>query len=100
MDWIKDGPKTWICRVPPDGRFTLTATQMGDLRWAWKIIESTADNPMATGIVNSPGAAKHAMENFLKKKGFVLSPHHYPHNASLILFIQIANQAFKRPMTY
>jgi hypothetical protein len=66
MDWKKVGNALWTCQV--DTRFSLRAELMADGRWTWKIFATGAGAPMATGIVNSPGAAKHAMENFLKKK--------------------------------
>jgi hypothetical protein len=69
MDWKKIGGNQWSCEV--DSRFSLRADLMGDGRWAWKVLAVGAGAPMATGIVTSPGAAKQAMENFLKKKGFV-----------------------------
>jgi hypothetical protein len=71
MKWTKLADDRWICVVPPDGRFTLKATRKGDLRWTWQIFTSGADNAMASGIVTTIGDAKHAMEQFLKKKGFV-----------------------------
>ena len=54
-----------------ESRFALVADLMGDGRWNWKITASGAIAPMASGIVNSTGAAKHAIENFLKKKGYL-----------------------------
>lgn len=66
LHWKKAGSKQWACEV--DTRFSLRADLMGDGRWTWKIFAAGNSAAMASGIVNSPGAAKHAMENFLKKK--------------------------------
>lgn len=67
MEWKRAGNEQWT--ATHDERFLLTAEVMGDGRWSWKVVAVGARAPMATGIVSSPGAAKHAMENFLKKKG-------------------------------
>ncbi len=67
--WVREAPDRWVCRV--DDRFTLSAAKKGDGRWAWQVVKGDARNPMASGIVSTPGDAKHAMEHFLKKAGFV-----------------------------
>ena len=68
MNWKKVGDKQWTCEAGT--RFSLRADLMRDGRWAWSILAAGADAPMATGITSSAGAAKQAMENFLKKKGY------------------------------
>jgi hypothetical protein len=67
MDWTKTDRDQWRCEVPPDGRFILKASIMGDRRWTWEVYSGTAVNPMATGIVSSLGAAKNACEGFIKR---------------------------------
>jgi hypothetical protein len=69
MDWKKHGRTEFVAQV--DTRFSLVAAIMPDGRWTWKIKATGALAPMATGIVSTPGAAKHAMENFLKKKLYI-----------------------------
>ncbi len=69
MQWTKTGRDQWICQVPPDARFTLKASIKGDGRWSWEVYAGAAEDPMATGIVGSLGAAKNAMEGFLKRAG-------------------------------
>ncbi len=69
MEWKKAGTDQWVCSVPPDARFRLEAARIGDGRWGWKVFAGDAANPAATGIVNSLGSAKHAMEHYLRKAG-------------------------------
>ncbi len=71
MEWTKVPPETFVCKVPPDARFTLKASRMPDLRWSWAIYAGQTEGAMASGIVSSLGAAKHMMESFLKKKGYL-----------------------------
>ncbi len=71
MEWTKVPPETFVCKVPPDARFTCKASRMADLRWTWMIYQGAAVDPMASGMVSSLGAAKHMMESFLKKKGYL-----------------------------
>ena len=68
MNWKRVGDSQWTCEV--DARFSLRADRMRDGRWSWSVLASGADAPMATGITSSHGAARQAMENFLKKKGY------------------------------
>jgi len=70
MEWSKTGRDQWRCQVPPDARFTLKAQIKGDGRWTWEVFAGTAENPMASGIVNSLGAAKNAGEGFLIRAGY------------------------------
>lgn len=69
LKWTKTGPDQWRCVVPPAARFTLKALIKGDGRWTWEVYAGTAENPMATGIVSTLGAAKHATGMFLTKAG-------------------------------
>jgi hypothetical protein len=69
MHWTKSGPDQWICRIPPDARFTLKAFIKGDGRWTWEVYSGATLDPMASGIVGSLNAAKNAMEGFLKRSG-------------------------------
>ena len=71
MQWTKVGRDQWICHVPPDARFTLKALGLADGRWSWRVTAAGSENPMATGIVNTAGDAKHAMEHFMKRAGYV-----------------------------
>jgi hypothetical protein len=71
MEWTKESPDQIVCKVAPNARFTLKATRMADLRWSWMVYAGAAVDPMASGIVSSLGAAKHVMESFLKKKGYL-----------------------------
>jgi hypothetical protein len=67
MEWTKTAPDTWRREVPPDAQFTLKAAMMRDRRWTWEVYAGAAERPMATGIVNSLGAAKNACEGFIKR---------------------------------
>ena len=69
MDWKQVGKSAWASQL--DTRYALRADVMPDGRWTWKITATGAVAPMASGIVNSPGAAKHAIESFLKKKSLI-----------------------------
>ena len=71
MKWTKGAVDQWICRVPPNARFTLKTLAKPDGRWSWEVFSGAADSPMATGIVSSFGAAKNAAEQFLKRAGYV-----------------------------
>ena len=71
MDWTKVGQDQWVYLLPPDARLRLEAQRMGDGRWSWKITAAGTHRAAASGIVSTPGAAKHAMEQFLKKAGIV-----------------------------
>ena len=69
MEWKKDGKDQWSAKL--DTRFTMKTAIMGDGRWLWQIFSGENESPTASGMVNSLGSAKHAMENFLKKKGYL-----------------------------
>jgi hypothetical protein len=69
--WTKGAANHWLCRVPPEARFTLKVFPKGDGRWSWEVFSGTTPDPMATGIVNSLGAAKAATERFLKSAGYL-----------------------------
>ncbi len=69
MDWKQTGKTTLTSQL--DTRYALRADAMPDGRWTWKITATGADAAMASGIVNSPGAAKHAILSFLKKKSLI-----------------------------
>ena len=69
MDWKQVGKITLTSQL--DTRYALRADVMPDGRWTWKITSAGAVAAMASGIVNSPGAAKHAIECFLKKKSLI-----------------------------
>jgi hypothetical protein len=69
MHWTKAANDQWICRVPPNARFTLKALAKADGRWSWEVFSGDTEAPMATGIVGSVGAAKNATELFLKRLG-------------------------------
>jgi hypothetical protein len=71
MKWTKGAADQWICRVPPDARFTMKAFAKPDGRWSWEVFAGAAESPMATGIVGSLGAAKNAAEQFLKRAAYI-----------------------------
>lgn len=56
IDWKKarDG-KTVTATVGP---LLLKLAQTGDGRWAWQVFNGGAQNPMASGVAGSLGAAK------------------------------------------
>ena len=68
MKWTKAGSDGWICRVMPEGRFTLKAFPTADGRWNWQVFSGDADGPMATGIVGNLGSAKSTSEQFLRRR--------------------------------
>jgi hypothetical protein len=70
MEWSKTARDQWQCEVPPDARFIVKARIKGDGRWTWEVFAGAAENPTASGIVNSLGAAKNASEGFLKRAGY------------------------------
>jgi hypothetical protein len=71
MQWTKAGLDQWICRVPPDARFTLKAFVKGDGRWSWEVFAGVTKSPMATGIAANMGAAKKTAEQFVTRAGFL-----------------------------
>ena len=71
MQWTKAGRDQWVCRVPPDARYTLKAFIKGDGRWSWEVFAGAAHSPMATGIAGNVGAAKKTAELFVTRAGYV-----------------------------
>ncbi len=53
------------------GPLSLNLTQTGDGRWSWQVVNGTAQNPMATGVAGSLGAAKTVTAQFASRSGFV-----------------------------
>ena len=68
--WTKTGDNRWLCRAL-EGRFVLKVAPKGDGRWTWEAFAKDADDPMASGIVGSVGAAKNAAEQFLTRAGYL-----------------------------
>jgi hypothetical protein len=67
MRWTKQG-NGWNAT---EGPFAVKAAPKGDGRWDWAVFADGADNPTATGVAASAGAAKTACENFVKRSGRV-----------------------------
>lgn len=49
------------------GPLSLRIEPKGDGRWAWQVLKDQADNPMATGVASSLGAAKTVTEQFARR---------------------------------
>jgi hypothetical protein len=62
IQWTRAGRDQWICRLPPDARYTLKVFVKGDGRWSWEVFAGAALSPMATGIAGNVGAAKKTAE--------------------------------------
>ncbi len=67
LKWKRLGEDQWTSDL--DTRFSMNVKKMGDGRWTWKVSATGAVSHMATGICNSVGAAKQAVQNFLVKSG-------------------------------
>lgn len=67
MHWNKNTKEQWICHVPPDEKFRLEVTPMGDGRWQWEVYAHGADNPMAYGIARNLNTAKNVTEQFVAR---------------------------------
>ena len=53
------------------GPLTLELTQTGDGRWSWQVKKDGTQNPMATGVAGSLGAAKTVTAQFASRSGLV-----------------------------
>jgi len=67
MHWNKIAGEQWICRVPPNARFTMKVAPKGDGRFTWAVFAGEATNPAATGIAQNLGGAKATAEQYLKR---------------------------------
>lgn len=67
LDWKKQGDG-FRAAVGP---FVATAIPKGDGRWSWAVHADGADNPQATGIGSSAGAAKTAADQYVRRSGRV-----------------------------
>jgi hypothetical protein len=54
-----------------EGPFVVKVVPKGDGRWNWEVFADGVENPTATGIGSSVGAAKTACEQFVKRSGRV-----------------------------
>lgn len=53
------------------GPLSIALNQTGDGRWTWQITKDGAQNPMASGVAGSLGAAKTVAAQFVSRSGFV-----------------------------
>ncbi len=68
IKWIKGAADAMSARVGP---FVIKVVPKGDGRWAWQVFSGQAENPTATGLASSLGAAKRTTEQFVKRSGLV-----------------------------
>jgi hypothetical protein len=68
LQWSKDAKGHSTSRVGP---FRIILEPRGDGRWAWMIFDGEAQNPTATGVAASVGAAKTTVEQFVNRSGRV-----------------------------
>jgi hypothetical protein len=68
MKWSKSAGDVWTWRGGP---FSLRVSPKGDGRWTWAVFSGEAQNPTATGIGSSLGAAKSTAEQFVKRSGLI-----------------------------
>lgn len=67
----KTADEQWICRVPPNGRFTMTVTPTGDGRFSWAVYARENANPAATGMARNLGGAQATAEQYVKRSADV-----------------------------
>lgn len=53
------------------GPLLIELTQTGDGRWSWQIRKHGTQNPMASGVAGSLGAAKTVTAQFASRSGLV-----------------------------
>lgn len=53
------------------GPLSIELTQTGDGRWSWQVKKDGTQNPMASGVAGSLGAAKTVTAQFASRSGFV-----------------------------
>jgi len=53
------------------GPLSVVLAQTGDGRWTWQVTKDGAQNPMASGVAGSLGAAKTVTAQFVSRSGFV-----------------------------
>ncbi|MBX3216744.1 MAG: hypothetical protein KF850_32210 [Labilithrix sp.] len=68
MSWTKSAGDRWSACLGP---FLSKVAPKGDGRWSWQVFRDEADNPTATGIASSLGAAKTAAEQLVRRSGVV-----------------------------
>ncbi|MGZ3419500.1 MAG: hypothetical protein ACXWUG_23010, partial [Polyangiales bacterium] len=66
IQWTKAATGAMSGRIEP---FTLKVDPKGDGRWNWQVLKDETRNPVATGVASSLGAAKTAVEQFVKRSG-------------------------------
>lgn len=66
--WKKQTPALVSAKLGP---LLLKLEQKGDGRWGWAVFNAEAENPMATGVAGSLGAAKTVTEQFARRSGLV-----------------------------
>ncbi|MBX3204445.1 MAG: hypothetical protein KF764_05220 [Labilithrix sp.] len=68
MTWTKAAGDLWSARLGP---FLSKVAPKGDGRWTWQVFRDETENPTATGIASSLGAAKTAAAQFVGRSGLV-----------------------------
>lgn len=68
LKWTKSPAGLVSCALGP---LSLRIEPKGDGRWAWQVYKDQADNPMATGVASSLGAAKTVTEQFARRTDLV-----------------------------
>lgn len=53
------------------GPLSVVLTQTGDGRWTWQVTKDGSQNPMASGVAGSLGAAKTVAAQLVSRSGFV-----------------------------
>jgi hypothetical protein len=53
------------------GPFVANVMPKGDGRWTWEVFADNATGSQATGVGSSTGAAKNAVEQYVKRSGRV-----------------------------
>lgn len=66
--WTKSAIGLLSSRMGP---LLLKVEPKGDGRWSWQVFNGDAQNPMATGVASSLGAAKTVTEQFARRSGLV-----------------------------
>jgi hypothetical protein len=53
------------------GPLSIELSQTGDGRWSWQVKKDGTQNPMASGVAGSLGAAKTVTAQLVNRSGFV-----------------------------
>jgi len=68
INWKKTAAGAVSSKVGP---LLIKLEQTGDGRWSWQVFNGEAQNPMATGIAGSLGAAKTSTTQFAQRTGLI-----------------------------